>query len=558
MARNVSRFNNVNEVQKYFTSKRSKILAIIDRETEEEIEVDRIPYIKEKVKWTCAANPDHIVISSLGSTLACKKDELRCRSCAISKAYGGDKIFDELTSSMEGKGWQMVSDKKEYKNCHTKLKVICPNQHSILITQNHFMSGHGCKECAKTKQRKHTIEDVKREFKKKGYVLLEDEYINNSTLMRSICKCGRERYITYSNFVRNIDGCKECTRRWTRDGVVDFLEENGCTFIDPSEDEFILNSTSITYLCVCGNEYTSTWRLFKNGARCKSCTFENIRQTCLEKYGVDNPSKSEEIKKKIVDTIKERYGVEYIMNLEEYRDKAKKTNINNHGGKHNLSNPKMGLKAKKAYEEKYGAPLGYVTEHIEKAKQTNRERYGVDYPFQSTQIHTKVKNTNLEKYGNEVYLASEQGKQHMIDKYGFPYATQNPEIFEKARKSSFSLKDYTMPSGKVIQLQGYEGFAIDLLLKKGVAEDAIKVGIDVPSIPYTYEGVDRIYYPDIHVTLADSDGSEELLVEVKSEYTYQLDVEKNIAKFNHTKALYPLVVCVFRPDGTMAMMYEYI
>lgn len=49
------------------------------------------------------------------------------------------------------------------------------------------------------------------------------------------------------------------------------------------------------------------------------------KETCIEKYGVDNPSKSNEIKKKIKEIHLEKYGVEWIGQCEEIKNKIKNT-----------------------------------------------------------------------------------------------------------------------------------------------------------------------------------------------------------------------------------------
>nr|WQM86809.1 homing endonuclease [Marseillevirus cajuinensis] len=86
---------------------------------------------------------------------------------------------------------------------------------------------------------------------------------------------------------------------------------------------------------------------------------------------------------------------------------------------------------------------------------------------------------------------------------------------EKCYQAAFHLKTYTFPSGRQMDYQGYENFAIDLLLKRGVPEDNIhnplKKGI---RIPYIFKEKNRFYNPDIFVD------SLNLLVEVKSSWTF--------------------------------------
>lgn len=57
-------------------------------------------------------------------------------------------------------------------------------------------------------------------------------------------------------------------------------------------------------------------------------------ETCLKKYGVDNPRKAESVKQKIKNTTKGRYGVEHIFQSKEHRKKYEKTMIKKYGVTH--------------------------------------------------------------------------------------------------------------------------------------------------------------------------------------------------------------------------------
>lgn len=574
------KYSSLEELNSHFESKGSKILAVIGKDGEE-LPLTEVPSTKTKVKWQCANNKSHVTIGNLGGISVGDRERYVCRSCGISKGRGGG--FDVFVGMIEAVGWKVLSSSAEYKNSKSSMEVVCNNNHVIKTTQNRFANDHGCKKCYTQSQRKHTISDVSEEFKTKGFKLLATTYKNNAELMDYICKCGRTRKITYNNFRANIDGCNECTRRWTYAEVEDFFEDNGCKLLcEGTKPEFILNSTRVSYLCFCKSSYQSSWRLFKNGARCAECTKSSIRETCMAIYGVDNPSKNEAVKQKIKDTMLERYGVEYAMQIKEFSDTAKETNIKNHGGKHNLTLPGVREEAAEAYEKKYGAKFGKVPEHIEKGKRMTRERIGVDYPFQSKEIHVKIKKNNLEKYGKEVYIVSETGKKQMKEKYGseyyvtseqskeqtkekygseyyitsehftesmirkfgVPYAIQNPEILSKAMLTAYSSKDYITPSGKQWKIQGYEHYALDLIFSQGIEEDDIVVSFDnVPTIPYTFQNTQKVYFPDIFIK------SLNLIIEVKSSYTFLRERPKNIAKFQATAKLYNFELWIFNQKG---------
>jgi hypothetical protein len=71
-----------------------------------------------------------------------------------------------------------------------------------------------------------------------------------------------------------------------------------------------------------------------------------------------------------------------------------------------------------------------------------------------------------------------------------------------------------------------------LIKINNISEDDIKIGFkNVPTVWYNFENKKRRYYTDIFIV------SENKCIEVKSDFTFIKDYEKNIAKQNGTKAL---------------------
>jgi hypothetical protein len=159
-----------------------------------------------------------------------------------------------------------------------------------------------------------------------------------------------------------------------------------------------------------------------NVFRQKSChpvrSKEKYKQSMLETYGVDNPSKSEKINQKRKQTNLEKYGVEHCLQSEIVKDKSKQTNIEKYG----VENPKQSKLIQ------------------EKCKQTNLEKYGVEYPVQNINIKEKIKQTMMEKYSVEYSLQSEslkeKIKQTMLNTYGVEYPIQNINIKSKMKQTN--------------------------------------------------------------------------------------------------------------------------
>jgi hypothetical protein len=101
---------------------------------------------------------------------------------------------------------------------------------------------------------------------------------------------------------------------------------------------------------------------------------------------------------------------------------------------------------------------------------------------------------------------------------------QNYEIAEKSHKNSYNLKEYTLPSNNIVKVQGYEPFALDILLKIFNENDIIIERKDIPIIKYETNKKIFTYYPDIFIP------KENKIIEVKSIWTYNVNLEKNILK----------------------------
>ena len=127
-------------------------------------------------------------------------------------------------------------------------------------------------------------------------------------------------------------------------------------------------------------------------------------------------------------------------------------------------------------------------------KDTMLRKYGVDNAFKSKEIKGKIRSTNLKKYGVE-------------------NPQQCAEIHEKNVKNRLNWKSYKLPSGQIIQIQGYEGYALDLLLEKYNENDIITKRAEMPEIWYSDTKKHR-YFPDIFIP------SERRFIEVKSTWTY--------------------------------------
>jgi hypothetical protein len=122
---------------------------------------------------------------------------------------------------------------------------------------------------------------------------------------------------------------------------------------------------------------------------------EKAKKTCLEKYGVDNVSKSQEVIDKIKQVNLEKYGVEWNWQSEIVKDKIKKVNLERYGVENPSSSEEIKEKRKKTFLKKYGVENPFQCSKIkEDIKKSYIEKFGVEYPIQIEEVKKKIMETS--------------------------------------------------------------------------------------------------------------------------------------------------------------------
>ena len=133
---------------------------------------------------------------------------------------------------------------------------------------------------------------------------------------------------------------------------------------------------------------------------------DKIKETLIEKYGVDNPLKSKEIKEKVIATNNKKYGGNAPACSKEVQEKIIKTNL-----------------------DKYGVENVYASEEIKnKIANTKFERYG-DSSFINKD---KISQTWNNKSDDELLKIQYKREQTNLNKFGVKNPYQNKELMEKA------------------------------------------------------------------------------------------------------------------------------
>ena len=169
-----------------------------------------------------------------------------------------------------------------------------------------------------------------------------------------------------------------------------------------------LNDISIIPVCAKSSCSNKT-KYHKNIARyVKYCslecssqdTIEKRKQTCLKRYGVDNPSKTAEVKQKIKENTLKKYGVTNYSLTQEFKTRAKEY--------HNTVSEEVKKETKEKRKQtclnRYGVASPLESKVVqEKITNTMLEKYGVTSPLQSKVIQNKFTNTMLTRYGKKSY-----------------------------------------------------------------------------------------------------------------------------------------------------------
>ena len=180
-----------------------------------------------------------------------------------------------------------------------------------------------------------TFGEIETRFAEKGFTLLSEAYEGASVKLRYRCHCGNESEITLGALLkqkgcgacsieRKIQTCSEIEHHRARllpyEEVYNRFAEHGHIL---QTEMYTGDTQKLEYICKCGNRAITDMNSFRrNSTGCKTCTeevrkmkcrekmeqtVEKCKETCIERYNVDNVSKIPEVKQKISAATKARY-----------------------------------------------------------------------------------------------------------------------------------------------------------------------------------------------------------------------------------------------------------
>jgi hypothetical protein len=361
---------------------------------------------------------------------------------------------------------------------------------------------------------KYTIEDVRETFENVGYKLLSTEYVNCKTKLQYMCLNKHIREMSFDNLKNSKKKCPACQKneKHTYDYVSKCFKERGYNLLDK---EYKNNSQKLNYICNNGHTTSISFHKFQQGKGCGKClgrnvyTLQDIIQYFHE-YGC---------KLLTLEYINMSQKIEYICACGEQNETT-------------FTAFKVGGKCcKECYADK--------TRHdIEDVKKLFADNGCTLLETKYINNHTNMRYVcNCGEESDITYTNFRRGQrcykcgrkkveETCLINYGFSHAVQSPIVQEIMEKPGKNWKEYTMPSGKIVKIQGYEGLGIDDLLNLDIAEDDIDIHCKSINKEFLYyhNGLYRCYLPDIYIP------STNTIVEIKSEYIYMKEKLQNLQK----------------------------
>lgn len=278
----------------------------------------------------------------------------------------------------------------------------------------------------------------------------------------------------------------------------------------------------------------ATKEKIKKAASLKTSDFYKQRtikskKTLIDKYGVDSYAKTDQFKKDMID----KFGYISPFSLKKTHDKSKETLKERYGVDHNFKIDGIQDKIKETFNEKYDVNRPSQNEEIKKKGiDTCNLLYGGNSPMNNIEIQEKSKSTMLKNHGVEYTLQSEELRLKMqtttLEKHGYAYYAQSPDKRDSFRTDKSKYKTYII-NGINYHLQGYEDYVlIEHILKIYSFDDILIKNVDIRAntglITYNSNKKEHVYFPDFYIK------TEHKIIEVKSKYTFNYEIDKNILK----------------------------
>ena len=244
---------------------------------------------------------------------------------------------------------------------------------------------------------------------------------NDKILTNSIRKINKGKYPNILEYLNSRYDDSDCMTETIRRIEYKLEERPVCKWCGGHVSFNGYHKGSMHYsACCCSSchaKYTKDKRFetnIKKYGRKNFGSAEKVKEYWISHYGVDNPAKTDFVKKKMRETNLRKYGFNCSSKSEIVKEKTKQTCLKRYGVEYTGQIEEAKEKSKKTCLEKYGSEY-YIgsKDCLEKTIEFSRKNYNVDWFTKSEEIKNKAKETMLRRYGVEYSMQIPKNKEYM-------------------------------------------------------------------------------------------------------------------------------------------------
>jgi len=209
-------------------------------------------------------------------------------------------------------------------------------------------------------------------------------WYNNNTYKSSIKICEFRKICELTSFLD--DSCKHITPKQRMWHIINSNFNIQYCEICGKQSNFDRHKYCYQVCCskICAKKFQSSEKWSDN---CKK-NYIKAELTCLEKYGVENYSKTDEYKEKYKETCLKKYGVENHMLIEDFVEKSKQTNLKIYGVEWYQQTDEFKGKYEKTCLERYGVGnMSYLSSTISKIHETKKKNGSYEKSKEENEIY---------------------------------------------------------------------------------------------------------------------------------------------------------------------------
>jgi hypothetical protein len=530
-----------------------------------------LPNCNDEFFWNCdgcpkcglihsyKSSPNTKLSRNTGCSYCVEGTQSVCPCSSVAVLY--PNLLEEWDDEKNSKDINLYQISKGSKREFNWICIINKNHRWVASISNRTYHESGCPDCYRESlvDWNTKLQNIKQELEIVVYRIIP----NNDTKCIKVwghCKGCNDIFCKTLRTIYNHGGpyCKDCTEYYRLQKIKNTnIKKYGTSSIFGNKD--IREKWNLTYFQKTGykhplqnpqviekirqtNQSKSTFQHDKTKEKRMNTTYKN--------HGVYFPAQSEEIRKKMQATCLERFNFPFASQNKNIMDKAIQTNLHNRGVSYASQDPKVKEKIKLTNSLRYigGHPLR-DPDVKKKRIATVMARYGVEHVSQNLDIKNKQIATVMARYGVDHVSQLDHVKNKKIEtsnkNWGTDHPMQNPSVFDSC--TGYKWKEYNFKCGKKINVQGYEPFALDIIIEDwGLgAEDIITERSEVPEIWFTdTNSKNHRYYADIYIPFLNK------IIEVKSLWTFKCKKDSVIMKYRSAKASgFDIEIWVMSPNG---------